>query len=52
MADCGADHYLMVARIRDRMAENKQTMQKSDTERFNPKKLKEVEDMKQNRVET
>jgi hypothetical protein len=38
-ADCDTDHYLVVAKVRERMAVSKQAAQKIDTERFNVKKL-------------
>ena len=34
-ADCDADHYLVVAKARDRLAVSKQGAKKSDVERFN-----------------
>jgi hypothetical protein len=43
-ADCDTDQYLVVAKIRERLAVSKQTMHKFHTERFNLKKLNEVED--------
>jgi hypothetical protein len=42
-ADCDTDHYLVVAKIRKRLAVNKQGPQKFRMERFNLKKLNEVE---------
>jgi hypothetical protein len=46
-ADCDTDHYLVVAKARERLAASKQAAQKLDTERFNLKKLSEVEARKQ-----
>jgi hypothetical protein len=46
-ADCDADNYLVVANIRERLAVSKQTTQKFDMERFNLKKLDEVEGKEQ-----
>jgi hypothetical protein len=40
--DCDTDRYLMVAKVRERLAVGKQTMQELDMERFNLKKLKEA----------
>jgi hypothetical protein len=40
-ADCDTDHYLVVAKVRERLAVSKRAAQKIDTERFNVKKLKE-----------
>jgi hypothetical protein len=42
-ADCDTDHYLVVAKVRDRLAVSKQDAQKFDGERFNLRKLKELE---------
>jgi endonuclease/exonuclease/phosphatase family metal-dependent hydrolase len=39
-AECDTDHYLVVAKLRERLAVSKQTAQKSDGERFNLRKLK------------
>jgi endonuclease/exonuclease/phosphatase family metal-dependent hydrolase len=43
-ADCDTDHYLVVAKIRERLAVSKKTMHKFHMERFNLKKLNQVED--------
>jgi hypothetical protein len=37
--DCDTDHYLVVAKVRQRLAVSKRAAQKIDTERFNVKKL-------------
>jgi hypothetical protein len=50
-ADCDSDHYLVVAKVRMRLAVNKQRSQRFDIERFNLKKLKDVEGKEQFRVE-
>jgi endonuclease/exonuclease/phosphatase family metal-dependent hydrolase len=50
-ADCDSDRYLVVAKVRERLAVNKQRSQRFDTERFNVKKLNDVEDKEQFRVE-
>jgi hypothetical protein len=42
-ADCEMDHYLVVAKIRERIAVNKQSLHKVHMEKFNLKKLNEVE---------
>ena len=47
VADCDTDHYLVVAKIRERLAVNKQAAQKLDGERFNLRKLKDLEFKKQ-----
>jgi hypothetical protein len=50
-ADCDTDHYLVVAKIRERIAVNKQGSHKFHMERFNLKKLNEVEVEEEYRVE-
>jgi hypothetical protein len=50
-ADCDTDHYLMMAKVRERLAVSKQTMHRVHMERFNFKKLNEVEGKEQYRVE-
>jgi hypothetical protein len=42
-ADCDSDHYLVVAKVRKRLAVNKQRSQRFHMERFNLKKLNEVQ---------
>jgi hypothetical protein len=37
-ADCDTDHYMVVAKIRERLAVNKQRSQRFHMERFNLKK--------------
>jgi hypothetical protein len=49
-ADCDTDHYLVVAKVRERLAVIKQAAQKIDTERFNLKKLSELEVKKQYQI--
>jgi endonuclease/exonuclease/phosphatase family metal-dependent hydrolase len=46
-ADCDCDHYLVVAKVRERLAVNKQRSQRFHMERFNLKKLNEVEGKEQ-----
>ena len=41
-ADCDTDRYLVVAKVRERLAVNKQVAQKSDVERFNLRKLSKL----------
>jgi hypothetical protein len=41
-ADCDTDHYLVVAKVRERLAVSKQTIHKVHMETFNLKKLSEV----------
>jgi hypothetical protein len=40
-ADCDSDHYLMVVKVRERLAVNKQRSQRFDMERFNDVEGKE-----------
>jgi hypothetical protein len=46
-----SDHCLVVAKVRERLAVNKQGSHRFDMERFNLKKLKDVEGKEQFRVE-
>jgi hypothetical protein len=41
-ADCDTDHYLVVAKVRKKLAVSKQTAQKFDGERFNLRNLNEL----------
>jgi hypothetical protein len=50
-ADCESDHYLVVAKVRERLAVNKQRSQSFDMEMFNLKKLNDVEGKDKFRVE-
>jgi hypothetical protein len=50
-ADCDTDHYLVVAKVRERLSARKQEAQKTDVERFNLKKLSEMEVRKQFQIE-
>jgi hypothetical protein len=50
-ADCDTDHYQVVAKVRERLAVSKQTTYRVHMERFNLKKLNEVEVKEQYRVE-
>ena len=49
--DCGTDHCLVVANVRERWAVIKQAAQKLYGERFNVRKLNELEVWKQYRIE-
>jgi hypothetical protein len=42
-ADCDTDHYLVDAKIRQRLSVNKQAVQTFDMERFNLRDLSDVE---------
>jgi len=50
-ADCETDHYLVVAKVRERLAVSKQAAQRFDGERFNLGKLSELEVSKQYKLE-
>jgi hypothetical protein len=50
-AECDIDHYLVVVKVRERLAVCKQIAQKFDGERFNPRKLNELENMKKYQIE-
>ena len=50
-ADCDTDHYLVVAKVRERLAVRKQVAQKSDGGRFNLRKLNCLEVRKQYQIE-
>jgi hypothetical protein len=41
--DCDTDHYLVVAKVRERLAVSREAMHRVHMERFNLKKLNEVE---------
>ena len=50
-ADCDTDHYLVVAKVRERLAVSKQAAQNLDGEKFNLRKLKDLEVKKQYQIE-
>jgi hypothetical protein len=50
-ADCDTDQYLVMAKVRKRLAVSKQTMHRVHMERFNLKKLNEVKGKEQHNVE-
>jgi benzoyl-CoA reductase/2-hydroxyglutaryl-CoA dehydratase subunit BcrC/BadD/HgdB len=49
-ADCDANHYLVAAKLRKRLAVNKQAAQKFNVERFKLRKLNELELRKQYQI--
>ena len=42
-ADCDTDHYLVIAKVRERLSVGKQAAQRFDRQRFNLRKLNEPE---------
>jgi hypothetical protein len=50
-ADCDTDHCLVATKFRERLAVNKQAAQTLGGERFNLRKLNELEVRKQNMIE-
>jgi hypothetical protein len=49
-ADCGTDRYLVVAKVKERLAVSKRAALEIDTERFSVKKLNEGDVKKQYQV--
>ena len=50
-ADCNTDHYLVTAKVRERLAVGKQVTQRFDRQRFNLRKLNEPEVREQYQIE-
>ena len=50
-ADYDTDHYLLIAKVRERLAVGKQAALRSDRQRFKPRKLNELEVRKQYQIE-
>jgi hypothetical protein len=50
-ADCDSDHYLVVAKVKERLAVNKEISHRFHIEMFNAKKLNDVEGKEQFHVE-
>ena len=50
-AECDTDHYLVVAKFRERLAVSKQAAQKFDGDRFNLRKLNEPKVRKHYQIE-
>ena len=51
-ADCDTDHYLVIAKVRERLAVGRQAAQKLDRQRFNLSKLNDLEVRKQYQIVT
>jgi hypothetical protein len=49
-ADCDSDHYLVVAKVMERLAVSKRMVKNMDVERFNPNQLNEEEVKEQYQV--
>ena len=49
-ADCDTDHYLVIAKVRERLAVGKQAAQRVDRKRFNLSKLNDMEVRKQYQI--
>jgi len=49
-ADTDTDHYLVVAKVGERLALSKEATQKFDVDRFNLRKLSDLEDKKQYQI--
>ena len=50
-ADCDTDHYLVIAKVRERLSVGKQAAQKFDRQSFNLRKLNEPEVREQYQIE-
>ena len=50
-ADCDTDHYLVIAKVRERLAVGKQAAQRVDRQRFNLSKLNDLEVRKEYQIE-
>ena len=50
-ADCDTDHYLVIAKVRERLAVGKQVAQRLDRQRFNLSKLNDLEVRKQYQID-
>ena len=50
-ADCDADHYLAIAKVRERLSVRKQAVHKIDFEKFNLKELSKLAVRKQYQIE-
>ena len=50
-ADCDTDHYLVIAKVRERLAVGKQAAERFDRQRFTLRKLNELEFRKQYQIQ-
>ena len=50
-ADCDTDHYLVIAKVRERLAVGKQAAENFDRQRFNLRKLNEPEVREQYQID-
>ena len=50
-ADCDTDHYLVIAKVRERLTVGKQAAQRLDRQRFNLSKLNDLEVRKQYQID-
>ena len=50
-ADCDTDHYLVIAKVREKLAVGKQAAQRLDRQRFNLSKLNDLEVRKQYQID-
>ena len=50
-ADCDTDHYLVIAKVRERLAVGKWAAQRLDRQRFNLSKLNDLEVRKQYQID-
>jgi len=50
-AECDTDHYLVIEKVRERLAVGKQVAQRFDKQRFNLRKLNELEVRKQYQIQ-
>ena len=50
-ADCDTDHYLLVAKFREILAVSKQAAHKIDVDKFNLRKINELEVRKQHQID-
>ena len=50
-ADCDTDHYLVIAKVRERLAVGKQAAQRLEWQRFNLSKLNDLEVRKQYQID-